>query len=186
MARSRCTCGEEIRWKADELSSDEWLLVPKRDAFVDFNGYAFDCAFCPSCHRLWIDTGEELSCLAPESGRRFEPLSRRRANTGGGPGGFEALFEKIIRQTRYQGTYEGGRWIAYVVNGAPDLPGDAYGEDTPCRTWWQQSDGTEHPRTARIGRGETIHGAVADLSRRWRQAGAPSTFDWFSEPDWRP
>ncbi|MDH5371470.1 MAG: hypothetical protein OEX97_00840 [Acidimicrobiia bacterium] len=29
MARSRCTCGSQILWKADEPESDEYLLIPK-------------------------------------------------------------------------------------------------------------------------------------------------------------
>lgn len=159
------------------------MLVPKRDAFVDFDRYSFDCAFCPSCHRLWIDSEAGLACLAPDSEPGFDPSSRKRSEVSHGPGKFEQLFEKVIRQTRYQGTYEFGRWIAYVVAGGPELPRDAFGEDVPCRGWWQISDGSEHARTARIGRGESADDALEDLARRWHQAGSPTTFDWFDAPE---
>jgi hypothetical protein len=37
VARSRCTCGEQVLWKADEQQSDEWLLVAKPDLPDDLN-----------------------------------------------------------------------------------------------------------------------------------------------------
>lgn len=89
------------------------------------------------------------------------------------------LYQKVIRQTRYQGSYEGGRWIAYVCWDTAELPEAAYADDVPCMLWWLADDGSgEHPRTARIGRGETPDAALKDLERRWRGAGSPLFFEW--------
>jgi hypothetical protein len=77
-----------------------------------------------------------------------------RAGTGEGP------FPTTIRLTRYQGEYEGGRWVAF--NGAiDDIHPDAFSRlDSACRTWW-----TTHWDEP-IGRGMTPDLALADLLKR--------------------
>lgn len=62
VARSLCTCGAQILWKADEARSDEWVLVAKPDVpdeldRVSLAGASTTGVFCPSCGRLWIDWG---------------------------------------------------------------------------------------------------------------------------------
>jgi hypothetical protein len=65
MARSRCTCGEVVLWKADEPQSDEWLMVAKPDLPDDLNELyearhhvQTGAAFCSHCGRLWIAWGD--------------------------------------------------------------------------------------------------------------------------------
>jgi hypothetical protein len=66
MARSRCTCGHEVLWKADEPQSDEWLLVAAPDVPDDLDHLSLgavttQAAFCPVCGRLWIAWGDDPS-----------------------------------------------------------------------------------------------------------------------------
>ena len=58
MATSRCTCGEVIRWKADESQSDEWFLaawpdLPDEPSTTWPHAMA-GAAFCSACGRLWV------------------------------------------------------------------------------------------------------------------------------------
>ena len=90
----------------------------------------------------------------------------------------QSLFPQVVARTRYGGTYSGGSWIAYVpTDNDLALPDAAFAGDVECARWWL-ADGAEHPDTNRIGRGETPHHAIADLDRRWRQAGSPASFSW--------
>jgi len=66
IAKSRCTCGAAVRWKADEEQSDEWLLVAKPDLPDDLNDLwekqhdlQTAAAFCSNCGRLWISWGDD-------------------------------------------------------------------------------------------------------------------------------
>jgi hypothetical protein len=65
MARSRCTCGEIVLWKADEPQSDEWLLAAKPDLPDDLNDLWLNdstgasAAFCRNCGRLWVAWGDQ-------------------------------------------------------------------------------------------------------------------------------
>lgn len=152
--------------------------MPRSDAYIDFDSYSYSAAFCSSCCRLWIDWPEVgVRSLIPETDDLQPPSGQKRSTTGG-PGDFGRLFQKVVTQSRYRGTYEHGRWIAYIVDGTIELPADAFGEDTECRNWWQSSEAGEHPRTARIGRGRSADAALVDLARRWSEAGAPERFDW--------
>jgi hypothetical protein len=60
VAKSRCTCGATVLWKADEPQSDEWLMVAKPDMPADLNDIKLmlrattDAAFCANCGRLWV------------------------------------------------------------------------------------------------------------------------------------
>jgi hypothetical protein len=61
MAKSRCTCGEIVLWKADEPESDEWLLAAKpdlpddlNDLWVEQDNALASAAFCHNCGRLWV------------------------------------------------------------------------------------------------------------------------------------
>lgn len=69
MARSLCTCGQQIRWKADEPESDEWLLIGRPDLPDDLGWSTLQdvstpAAFCPACGRLWVDWGDGTGALA--------------------------------------------------------------------------------------------------------------------------
>ena len=70
MARSMCSCGTVILWKADESQSDEWLLIAKPDMPDDWDGVfpaSTGCAFCSNCGHLWVHwgTNESLSEYTP-------------------------------------------------------------------------------------------------------------------------
>lgn len=82
------------------------------------------------------------------------------------------LWPITIHQTRYQGAYEGGSWVA--ASGA-DLPPVAFGSDVPCSLWWEN-------RPA-IGRGQTPDEALADLEARYLSHGEPEHFSWDFNPD---
>ena len=42
----------------------------------------------------------------------------------------------ITRETRYRGTYEGGQWAAFDVEGWDDIPAEAFGGDVVAAEWW--------------------------------------------------
>lgn len=71
MARSLCTCGNQVLWKADEPESDEWLLAALPDVPEDVNDRHWldataHAAFCSNCGRLWVAwSGEDLSEYVP-------------------------------------------------------------------------------------------------------------------------
>lgn len=82
MARSMCTCGAQVLWKADEPQSDEWLLVAKPDLPDDLDhvtllGVSRQCAFCSACGRLWVawDDGSALTEYVPADASA-RPVSR--------------------------------------------------------------------------------------------------------------
>lgn len=57
MARSRCRCGVQLLWKADETESDEWLLIRPSDLPEDvseISGVAEHAAICSNCGRIWV------------------------------------------------------------------------------------------------------------------------------------
>jgi len=70
VAKTRCSCGATILWKADEPQSDEWLLVAKPDMPDDLNDpksmldATTDAAFCSNCGRLWVAWQGPLTRLA--------------------------------------------------------------------------------------------------------------------------
>jgi hypothetical protein len=66
----------------------------------------------------------------------------------------------IIIQTRYGGTYEGGRWAALYYH-PHDFPDEAWGGDTVAAVWW-----VDHARE--VGVGETPDEALEDLRRKRR------------------
>ena len=63
MAKSACTCGNQILWKADEPQSDGWFLVATPDLPDDRKvpPLATRGAFCSACGRLWVAWGEDNS-----------------------------------------------------------------------------------------------------------------------------
>lgn len=73
MARSPCTCGAPILWKADEPQSHEWLFAPLPDIPDDADvawlyRWRTGAAFCPECGRLWVQwdpESDELTEYAP-------------------------------------------------------------------------------------------------------------------------
>jgi len=72
MARSLCTCGTTVLWKADEPHSDEWLLIRQHDVPDDLTHEGLStaghqAAKCSSCGRFWIpEDPDSLMALAPE------------------------------------------------------------------------------------------------------------------------
>lgn len=64
-----------------------------------------------------------------------------------------------IVQARYGGLYEGGRWLAFLLE-ADELPNEAFDDDPTCREWWD--DASRLP----IGRGTTPDAALDDLRVR--------------------
>jgi len=67
MARSLCSCGEEILWKADEPQSDEWRLLAAPDIGGDpwaALGAAASGAFCSNCGHLWVAWGHTSTVLS--------------------------------------------------------------------------------------------------------------------------
>jgi hypothetical protein len=81
VARSKCRCGTQVLWKADEPASDEWVLAAKADLpdhLADLPARATDCAFCPECGRLWVawdPVGTPAEYVPANPGTR--PLRRR-------------------------------------------------------------------------------------------------------------
>lgn len=67
-------------------------------------------------------------------------------------------FDVVILGTRYDGAYEGGRWIAWV--GDIEWLDDYQGCDIECPIFFEDYAG------APIGRGETPQAALDDLHRR--------------------
>lgn len=77
------------------------------------------------------------------------------------------LYPIVITQTRYSGTYEGGKWASFPsLEDERMLPEDAFGDDSECIDfWWSE-------KAANIGRGETPNEAYIDMLERARKYGA--------------
>jgi hypothetical protein len=63
MSRSRCTCGSQVRWKADEADSDELLIarlsgLSGGQTLESFMTGPISAAQCSSCGHLWIGWGD--------------------------------------------------------------------------------------------------------------------------------
>lgn len=70
------------------------------------------------------------------------------------------LYPVTIAQARYNGLYEGGKWLAFG-NGLYDTDASiemAFGDDTVCVEWW-----FHHRDDPLIGRGATPNAALSDL-----------------------
>ena len=68
------------------------------------------------------------------------------------------MYPVTIIKTRYQGTYEGGRWGAFPVDFL-DVPMDTMGDDIETMTWWSQNKDY-------VGVGETPEAALEDLEKK--------------------
>jgi len=60
MASARCTCGNRIRWQADEPQSDQlvvaaWASLPDDLGWGELLAASAPAARCSACDRLWID-----------------------------------------------------------------------------------------------------------------------------------
>src|SRR3954447_22819861 len=105
MARSTCSCGAQILWKADEASSDQWLLVSQADIPDDVEvasllSASTAAAFCSACGHLWVawdhlDGGLAEYAPVDASVRTTRPAPERRIrgtvwvgadSEGGAPG----------------------------------------------------------------------------------------------------
>lgn len=64
----------------------------------------------------------------------------------------------VIIQTRYGGTYEGGKWAAFHCD-EEQIPSYAQGSDVPCRHWWDYN-------SRWVGVGQTPDEALADLESK--------------------
>jgi hypothetical protein len=73
----------------------------------------------------------------------------------------DGVIPVIIFQTRYGGTYEGGRWAA-IYSHPHDFPEEAWGEDTVAVVWW-----VDHAHD--VGVGESPNDALEDLRRKLRR-----------------
>jgi len=77
----------------------------------------------------------------------------------------------VVAQTRYRGTYEGGRWAAFEVWGPPGgeihVPPEAFGSDTVAVEWWWGG-----PSVA-VGIGETPGDALDHLMHKIRHPSEP-------------
>lgn len=69
MARSQCTCGSQILWKADEPQSDEYFLIAKNKLpdpllIQSLHDAAHHAAVCSVCGRIWVEhTGDVTELL---------------------------------------------------------------------------------------------------------------------------
>lgn len=68
------------------------------------------------------------------------------------------LYPIVVRESRYQGAYEGDTWFA--IANCHEIPEQAIGEDAECLKFWL-SEQAEF-----IGRGATPNDAVIDLINR--------------------
>jgi len=95
-------------------------------------------------------------CEQPQNARFFAAMAIAQDY------GTRGLFPVTIVMSRYQGTYEGDRWLAFPV-GAEDLADSDYDdEDVECMSFFQECEARKLP----IGRGSTPDGALADLKKR--------------------
>ena len=79
------------------------------------------------------------------------------------------MYPCTIVAARYQGVYEGGRWLAFFLD-PEHLPPDYAASDVPCATWWGTSEASG------VGRGATPEEALEDLRSKeqvlqWRREG---------------
>lgn len=65
----------------------------------------------------------------------------------------------VIRQARYSGVYEGGKWLAFP-NAEDGVPNAVFGDDEECASFFRSS------RCSRVGRGDTPDKALADMLMR--------------------
>jgi hypothetical protein len=73
-----------------------------------------------------------------------------------------SLFPVTIVMSRYEGTYEGARWLAFPV-GAEDLADSDYAaEDVECMSFFAECETRQVP----IGRGPTPDDALENLRTR--------------------
>jgi hypothetical protein len=104
-------------------------------------------------------------------------LDVRRTITPEGFGSTLTTWPLTILPARYQGGYEGGRWLAFPVqpgemDHGPLADWDA--SDVECAMFWRQVDEQRWP----IGRGATPDTAYQDLLDRLAElSGVPPTLD---------
>lgn len=80
------------------------------------------------------------------------------------PEGIATVYPVTIIASRYQGSYEGGRYVAF--HGYPhQIPDEATGSDIECLEYWRSD------RSMLVGRGSTPDAAGADLYNRLEKAG---------------
>jgi hypothetical protein len=70
---------------------------------------------------------------------------------------------RVIIETRYGGTYEGGAWAAFQ---SEEIPDEVRGGDVECRTWWDAP-------TVAAGVGATPEEALGMLERVVRECQHP-------------
>lgn len=77
MARSVCTCGEQLLWKADEPQSDEYLIVrktalPEEEDWLALRNVSSSAVVCGACRRLWIEADNgSLIEYTPSAARQW-------------------------------------------------------------------------------------------------------------------
>lgn len=85
----------------------------------------------------------------------------------GGFGKLPSMYPVTIAQARYQGTYEGGTWLAFPVRPWNlNAEGSAWagwnGSDLTCMTWHEEA----RKRGVPVGRSGTPDGAYQELLRQ--------------------
>ena len=65
------------------------------------------------------------------------------------------MYPVTIIKTRYQGTYESGRWAAFPVE-FNDVPMDVVGDDIETMNWWSSN-------VDMVGVGQTPEAALENL-----------------------
>lgn len=88
---------------------------------------------------------------------------------------FYNIYPCTIITARYQGTYEGARWLAFNCD-ADQIPSDATGDDVSCGNFWSMQAGgmlnyrvlSEYSKSKLIivGKGESPNLAVEDLAKK--------------------
>lgn len=71
------------------------------------------------------------------------------------------LYPLTVFKTRYQGTYEGGKWVAFNEHLDSELLDGAVGDDSTCAGFFYM-----YERFKPYGRGDTAQEAVEDLKNR--------------------
>lgn len=110
-------------------------------------------------------------------------LSRKTLITENGFGSVPSIYPVTICPARYQGTYEGARWLCFPVH--PEVLDESrwrgwQGSDVCCMTWWDQASRDGWP----IGRGSSPDLAYQDLIERAGEKAGINPQDWVAEPTW--
>lgn len=103
----------------------------------------------------WYEISSEGSDIVFEDGTRekYDP-NKPKADT---------IWPVTIVKARYQGSYEGGLWLAFDCQ-YWQVPEAVYGDDISCSTFFDEYNKSNRKKNPlKIGRGETPEEALKDL-----------------------